>query len=61
MLSNTSCNAYPSYNNWKKNSDGSTIAPNNGGATGTEQDCVSMTTAGEWDDVDCTTSRSHKH
>jgi len=39
-----------SYTNWRENH------PNNGGTDG-NQDCVSMTTAGEWDDVACGSER----
>ena len=39
-----------SFTKWKNN------APNNGGGN-SEQDCVSMGTTGEWDDVACSTER----
>ena len=34
---------------------GVAVAPNNGGESGTAQHCVSMDTAGAWDDVLCST------
>ena len=39
-----------SFTKWKNN------APNNGGGN-SEQDCVSMGTTGDWDDVACSTER----
>ena len=42
-----------SYLNWK------TLQPNNGGTSGTAQNCVSMNTDGAWDDVDCTSTRQY--
>ena len=41
---------------------GVAVAPNNGGESGTAQHCVSMDTAGAWDDVLCSTQVvTHTH
>ena len=43
-----------SYTNWKS----SPQQPNNGGDGG-NQDCIILTETGEWDDVDCGTTRQY--